>query len=51
MINMKKLFNKSFWIGFVAGILFVISMFLGFCYWIDRHPVTDCDSCLHGTTP
>lgn len=48
---MLQLFNKKYWLGFVSGILFMILSFVALCCWVDSHPATDCDSCIHGTTP
>lgn len=48
---MGHLFNKKFWLVFVSGILFVILSFTALGCWVDSHPVTDCDSCINGTTP
>ena len=51
---MKKLFNKNFWFGFMSGFMFlflIILALLFISYWLGNHPVTDCDSCLNGTTP
>ena len=47
----KKIFNKSFWIGFICGVLFIILAIIGLGIYCGRHPVTDCDSCVNGTTP
>lgn len=46
-----KLYNRNFWIGFIAGIAFTILMFLALGYWMETHPVENCDTCINGTTP
>ena len=50
-MNMKKIFNKNFWAGFIAGILFTLLYLFALGYWMESHPVGDCDSCMKGTTP
>ena len=47
----KKIFNKSFWIGFICGVLFIILAIIGLGAYCGSHPATDCDSCVNGTTP
>lgn len=47
----KKIFNKSFLIGLLCGVLFIILSIIGFGAYCGSHPVTDCDSCVNGTTP
>ena len=47
----KEIFNKSFWIGFICGVLFIILAIIGLGIYCGSHPVTDCDSCINGTTP
>ena len=47
---MKLLGNKTFWIGFFLGMLFTLMSLLTMGYLLSQ-PVTDCDSCINGTTP
>jgi len=47
----KKIFNKSFLIGFICGVLFIILVIIGLGAYCGSHPATDCDSCINGTTP
>ena len=47
----KKIFNKSFLIGFMCWVLFIILVIIGLGAYCGSHPVTDCDSCVNGTTP
>ena len=48
---MKNIFNKNFWIGFISGFMFFFLILMIFAYWCGNHPMTDCESCLNGTTP
>ena len=43
----KKIFNKSFWIGFICGVLFIILAIIGLGAYCGSHPATDCDSYIH----
>ena len=47
----KIIFNKSFLIGFICGVLFIILAIIGLGAYCGSHPVSDCDSCVNGTTP
>ena len=47
----KKIFKKSFLIGLVCGVLFIILAIIGLGIYYGSHPATDCDSCINGTTP
>lgn len=47
----KEIFNKSFWIGFMCGVLFIILVIIELGAYCGSHPVTDCDACVNGTTP
>ena len=47
----KKIFNNSFLIGFMCWVLFIILVIIGLGAYCGSHPVTDCDSCVNGTTP
>ena len=51
MVMEYKIFNKSFWMGFVCGVLFIILAIIGLGSYCGSHPATDCDSCINGTTP
>ena len=51
MVMEYKIFNKSFWIGFVCGGLFIILVIIGLGAYCGSHPATDCVSCIDGTTP
>jgi hypothetical protein len=51
MVMEYKIFNKSFWIGFLCGGLFIILVIIGLGSYCGSHPATDCDSCVNGTTP
>lgn len=46
-----KLNKKSFIVGFVSGVVFMIMLFLVTAYWFETHPIGDCDTCVKITTP
>jgi hypothetical protein len=51
--NKNSIIHKKgcLWVGAIAiGVLLVILAFGAFDYWLSQ-PITDCDSCINGTTP
>lgn len=46
---MKKYLKFFGYVGIVLLVLFLLIVAL--CIWAGLNPVTDCDSCLNGTTP
>jgi len=49
-VEMKRTNNKGYWIKVAIGVLLVILALWAFDYWLSQ-PITDCDSCINGTTP
>ena len=53
--NQRMIFNKTFWMGLLFSIVIIIVIIIiiliAICWWVSYYPMTDCDSCINGTTP